>query len=208
MYSGSGFARRGSGTQRFRTRLANTLTTAPTAAVRVAISSFATSGSWPRTTEAYATIKRPYSSGCRRPPKCDTIMDVSPCVANALLQPGLLTMTQRRLIFIAGKLEDAAPPHHLTRNPRSFDPLRSSLNFRSTRGVYELARQRSILVGFETFCLKNVPSSNVDAFLFFKDIFLILLEFLVRSHGIFIGGRLSAPLAVVKVLRTLDLRCA
>ena len=34
------------------------------------------------------------------------------------------------------------------------------------------------------------------------------LEFLVRPHGIFIGGRLSAPLAVVKVLKTLDLRCA
>ena len=36
----------------------------------------------------------------------------------------------------------------------------------------------------------------------------IYLEFLVRPHGIFIGGRLSAPLAVVKVLKTLDLRCA
>ena len=35
-----------------------------------------------------------------------------------------------------------------------------------------------------------------------------ILEFLVRPHGIFIGGRLSAPLAVVKVLKTLDLRCA
>src|SRR5688572_11418368 len=36
----------------------------------------------------------------------------------------------------------------------------------------------------------------------------LLLEFLVRPHGIFIDGRLSAPLAVVKVLKTLDLRCA
>src|SRR3954469_12258984 len=36
----------------------------------------------------------------------------------------------------------------------------------------------------------------------------MLLEFLVRPHEVFIGGRLSAPLAVVKVLKTLDLRCA
>jgi hypothetical protein len=35
-----------------------------------------------------------------------------------------------------------------------------------------------------------------------------ILEFLVRPHGIFIGGRLSVPLAVVKVLKTLDRRCA
>src|SRR3954469_16418758 len=35
----------------------------------------------------------------------------------------------------------------------------------------------------------------------------ISLEFLVRPHGVFIGGYLSAPLAVVKVLKKLDLRC-
>jgi hypothetical protein len=28
-----------------------------------------------------------------------------------------------------------------------------------------------------------------------------LLEFLVRPHGVFIGGYLSAPLAVVKVMK-------
>src|SRR3954468_23030585 len=33
------------------------------------------------------------------------------------------------------------------------------------------------------------------------------LEFLVRPHGVFIGGYLSAPLAVVKVLKKLNLRC-
>src|SRR3954454_8301880 len=33
------------------------------------------------------------------------------------------------------------------------------------------------------------------------------LEFLVRPHGVFNGGYLSAPLAVVKVLKKLDLRC-
>src|SRR3954462_8936317 len=35
----------------------------------------------------------------------------------------------------------------------------------------------------------------------------ISLEFLVRPHGVFIGGYLSAPLAVVKVLKKLNLRC-
>src|SRR4051812_6732332 len=34
-----------------------------------------------------------------------------------------------------------------------------------------------------------------------------ILEFLVRPHGVFIGGYLSAPLAVVKVLKKLNLRC-
>jgi hypothetical protein len=35
----------------------------------------------------------------------------------------------------------------------------------------------------------------------------LLLEFLVRPHGVFIGGHLKAPLAVIKVLKRLDLRC-
>src|SRR4051794_13214642 len=34
-----------------------------------------------------------------------------------------------------------------------------------------------------------------------------LLEFLVRPHRVIIGGRLIEPLAVVKVLKKLDLRC-
>jgi len=34
----------------------------------------------------------------------------------------------------------------------------------------------------------------------------IQLEFLVRAHGVFIGGHLSTPLAVVKVLKKLGLR--
>src|SRR3954468_23750432 len=38
-------------------------------------------------------------------------------------------------------------------------------------------------------------------------VFRVFLEFLVRPHGVFIGGYLSAPLAVVKVLKTLNLRC-
>src|SRR3954471_8511477 len=38
-------------------------------------------------------------------------------------------------------------------------------------------------------------------------VFRVFLEFLVRPHGIFIGGYLSAPLAVVNVLKKLDLRC-
>src|SRR3954468_9794654 len=36
---------------------------------------------------------------------------------------------------------------------------------------------------------------------------MVSLEFLVRPHGVFIGGYLSAPLAVVKVLKKLNLRC-
>src|SRR3954470_5206540 len=35
----------------------------------------------------------------------------------------------------------------------------------------------------------------------------MLLEFLVRPHEVFIGGRLSAPLTIVKAVKTLDLRC-
>src|SRR3954464_13571831 len=38
-------------------------------------------------------------------------------------------------------------------------------------------------------------------------VFRVFLEFLVRPHGVFNGGYLSAPLAVVKVLKKLDLRC-
>src|SRR3954471_16438334 len=38
-------------------------------------------------------------------------------------------------------------------------------------------------------------------------VFRVFLEFLVRPHGVFIGGYLSAPLAVVKVLKKLNLRC-
>src|SRR3954464_10413911 len=34
------------------------------------------------------------------------------------------------------------------------------------------------------------------------------LEFLVRGRGVFLGGRVSEPLAVVKVLKKLDLRSA
>src|SRR4051794_38425388 len=62
-------------------------------------------------------------------------------------------------------------------------------------------------------CLTSTTSQNVQSpaktsmFLFVQDC-ISSLEFLVRPHGIFIGGRLSAPLAVVKVLKTLDLRCA
>src|SRR3954467_4391815 len=39
-------------------------------------------------------------------------------------------------------------------------------------------------------------------------VFRVFLEFLVRPHGVFNGGYLSAPLAVVKAVKTLDLRCA
>src|SRR3954452_5069766 len=34
------------------------------------------------------------------------------------------------------------------------------------------------------------------------------LEFLVRPHGVFIGGCLIAPLAAVEVLEKVNLRCA
>ena len=37
---------------------------------------------------------------------------------------------------------------------------------------------------------------------------LLRLEFLVRGRGVFLGGRVSEPLAVVKVLKKLDLRSA
>src|SRR5688572_4782396 len=36
----------------------------------------------------------------------------------------------------------------------------------------------------------------------------IVLEFLVRPHGVFIGGCLIAPLAAVEVLEKVNLRCA
>src|SRR3954470_23678662 len=38
-------------------------------------------------------------------------------------------------------------------------------------------------------------------------VFRVFLEFLVRPHGVFNGGYLIEPLAVVKVLKKLDLRC-
>ena len=37
---------------------------------------------------------------------------------------------------------------------------------------------------------------------------VIKLEFLVRPHGVFIGGCLIAPLAAVEVLEKVNLRCA
>src|SRR3954463_3511737 len=52
---------------------------------------------------------------------------------------------------------------------------------------------------FKTVCLKHSSGEGENM--------SRLLEFLVRPHGVFIGGYLSAPLAVVKVLKDLDLRC-
>src|SRR3954451_20208446 len=52
---------------------------------------------------------------------------------------------------------------------------------------------------FKTACLKHSSDDGENR--------SRLLEFLVRPHGVFNGGYLSAPLSVVNVLKRLDLRC-